>query len=311
MVKMQFLKLKQRRNDFMKKNQIKVKKLKNGTKTIVTIKNGMVYNRTGKSKIYCSCTGNTEQTATPMRYNKTKGVYCPNCDEKKVEVIQTYEQWKAEKDAKEKRMNEKKLATLHLVERGSDWECGFKFYGLSANIDYDDWLKVKEHFRYYKRGWSRGQELEWNYGEPCGWLTRNPEAVEKILVDVGLIKHENTMEAISERKRLEKQKKEKEQKLRIAKRNELKEKMDIIEEEINDSFDVSEKRELSDAEANEHYFNATFGKCTVLTYTITDTEIIRCRNMGDFKYGVSIPYSKNVENLIKDYYILSGELLSC
>jgi len=293
----------------MKKNQIKVERIQTGTKTFFTIKNGMVYDAFGKNPVYCSCTGNTVETATPMQFANGE-VFCPNCHEKKVEVIQTYEQWKTEKDEKERKMNEEKLQNLHIVEVGSDWECGLKYYGLSAQIDYDDWLKVKEHFRYYRRGWSRGQELEWNYGEPTGWLTRNPEAVEEILVGAGLIKPENTMDAISERKELEKQKKEEELKLRVAKRNELKEKMNLIEEEINKSFDASEKRELSDAETNENYFNPTFGKCTVLTYTITDTEIIKCRNMGDFKYGVSIPYSEDIENLIKEYYALNEELLN-
>ena len=38
---------------------------------------------------------------------------------------------------------------------------------------------------------------------------------------------------------------------------------------------MPEKRELSDAEAREHYFNPDFGKCTVCTYSIKKGEIIR------------------------------------
>lgn len=64
---------------------------------------------------------------------------------------------------------------------------------------------------------------------------------------------------------------------------------------------------LSDAEADNHYFNPDFGKGNVVTYTVTDTEIIQCRNMGDFKTGVAIPYTENLENLIKEFYKLNDE----
>lgn len=295
----------------MKKNQIKVERIQTGTKTIFTIKNGMVYDMGGRRNVYCSCTGNTAETATPMEFANGE-VYCPNCHEKKVEVIQTYEEWKTEKDEKERKMNEEKLQNLHIVEVGSDWECGLKYYGLSAQIDYDDWLKVKEHFRYYRRGWSRGQELEWNYGEPTGWLTRNPEAVEEILVEAGLIKPENTMTAIHERAEKARQEKKQKEAKNLEKREEIKRNMRHIESKINNHFAYCDKvRQLSDAETNKHYFNPDFGKCTVVTYTITDSEIIRCRNMGDFKYGYAIPYSKNLENLILEYYELNKELLNC
>lgn len=290
----------------MMKNELKVKRIQTGTQTIFRIKNGMVYNLHGRN-VYCSCTGNTVETATPMEFANGE-VFCPHCHEKKVEVLQTYEQWKAEKDAEEKRRNEEKLATLHLVERGSDWECGFKFYGLSANIDYDDWLKVKEHFRYYKRGWSRGQELEWNYGEPSGWLTRNPQSVENILVDIGLIKPENTMESISERKMKEEEKRRIEREKRVQKKTEIRAKLHEIDEKINEAFNSPDRRTLSDAEANENYFNPTFGKGTVVTFTIRNGEIIKCGNMGDFKYGVAIPYKEYVEQLIDNFYYFEKQL---
>lgn len=291
----------------MKKNQIKVKRIQNGTKTFFTIKNGMVYDNGGRNHVYCSCTGNTVETATPMEYANGE-VFCPHCHEKKVEVLQTYDEWKAEQDEKDKKRNEERLANLHLVEVGSDWECGMKYYGLSAQIEYDDWLKVKKHFRYYKKGWSRGQELEWNYGEPTGWLTQNPQAVEDILVDAGLIKPENTMKAILEREELEKQKKEEENKKIMEKRMEIRGKLDEIDSEIQNAFNSSEKRELSDAEAREHYFNPGFGKCTVCTYSIKKGEIIKCENMGDFIFGVAVPFSEYLKQMIENFYYFEKQL---
>ena len=290
----------------MKKNQIKVRRIQNNTKTFFTIRDGLVYDNGGRNHVYCSCTGNTVETATPMQY-KDGEVFCPNCHEKKVEVLQTYEEWKAEQEEKKRKRNAERLANLHLVEVGSDWECGLKYYSLSAQIGYDDWLKVKKHFRYYRKGWSRGQELEWEYGEPIGWLTRNPQAVEDILVDVGLIKLENTMDSIREREELARQRKADELKVVREKRELIGEKMDEIDSKIQMVFDSSEKRVLSDCEVDEHYFNADFGKGTVCTYRIVGGEIIKCENMGDFKYGVAIPYSDDVEDMLGEVYKLNDE----
>lgn len=120
----------------------------------------------------------------------------------------------------------------------------------------------------------------------------------------GLIKPENTMKAISERIALEKEQKEKE----FAKREEISRNMEEIHSKINDEFILyNNGRMLSDAEADNHYFNPDFGKGNVVTYTVTDTEIIQCRNMGDFKTGVAIPYTENLENLIKEFYKLNDE----
>ena len=69
----------------------------------------------------------------------------------------------------------------------------------------------------------------------------------------------------------------------------------------------AERESRKEAEADEHYFNPDFGKGNVVTYTVTDTEIIQCRHMGDFKTGVAIPYTENLENLIKEFYILNEE----
>lgn len=292
----------------MKKNQIKVKRIQTGTQTFFTIKNGMVYDARGKNPVYCSCTGKTVETATPMQYNDKEGVFCPHCHEKKVEILETYSEWKAKKDEEDRKRNEERLANLHLVEAGNDWECGFKYYCLSANIDYDDWLKVKEHFKYYQRGWSRGQELEWNYGEPTGWLTTNPEVVEKILIEAGLIKPENTMAVIQERAEIERQKKEQEQKERLEKRRVIKDKMDTIDIKIQDAFNSNNKRALDDAEARSTHFNSTYFRNTVNSFTIKEEEIIHTTHMGDFITGVAIPYSEKVENLIKEFHRLNNEL---
>lgn len=257
-------------------------------------------------RIVCSCNGKYTKASDCNAFvfdEENRTLKCPECG-KELEIIQTPAEKQVEKERAAEERNREALKNLKVVEAGSDWECGFKFYELSANIEYADWLKVKDHFKYYNKGWSNGQELEWDYGEPSGWLTTNPEAVEKILVEAGLIKPENTMKAISERIALEKEQKEKE----FAKREELRDRMKEIRSKINDEFlSCNNGRMLSDAEANKHYFKPDFGKCTVVTYTVTDTEIIQCRDMGDFISGIAIPYAENVENLIKEFYKLNDE----
>lgn len=279
----------------------------------ITIKNpktnknrNVVLKHNKTDKLLCSCNGKYTKASdcNAFVFDETnRTLKCPECG-KELEIIETPAERKERKEAEAEERNREALKNLKLVEAGSDWECGFKFYELSANIEYADWLKVKEHFKYYAKGWSNGQELEWDYGEPSGWLTTNPEAVEKILVKEGLIKPENTMEAISERIALEKEQKEKE----FAKREEISRNMEKIHSKINEGFiSCNNARGLSDSEADEHYFNPDFGKGNVVTYTVTDTEIIQCRNMGDFKTGVAIPYAEDLENLIKEFYKLNDE----
>lgn len=283
----------------------------------ITIKNpktnknrNVVLKHNKTDKLLCSCNGKYTKASdcNAFVFDETnRTLKCPECG-KELEIIETPAERKERKEAEAEERNREALKNLKLVEAGSDWECGFKFYELSANIDYNHWLKVKEHFKYYAPGWSNGQELEWDYGEPSGWLTTNPEAVEKILVKEGLIKPENTMEAILSEIALEKEQKEKEMAKRKAKRKELSDRMKEIRSKINDEFlSCNNVRGLSDSEADEHYFNPDFGKGNVVTYTVTDTEIIQCRNMGDFKTGVAIPYTENLENLIKEFYKLNEE----
>ena len=173
----------------MKQNQLKVKRLETGQNWIVSIIKGFVYDNHGKKNIYCGCTGHTVETATPMQYDG-KEIYCPNCHEKKVEIIETYDDYLKRRELE----NQKKLEDLKIVLVGSDWECGLKFYGLSVRLDYDDWLLVKDYFTFKNRGWSRGQELEWNFGEPCGWITRQGFEVQNVLFENGLIKEANLRE---------------------------------------------------------------------------------------------------------------------
>ena len=293
--------------------------IENKPTPMIVGENNKIELRLGKSPICGNC-ARTEDKASQIDaffyYDDDDKVIRCGCCGRTLNVIKTPQEYEEERIAKEKAEEERKLAiekerreNLHLVEVGSDWECGFKYYGLSARIEYEDWGKIKQHFRYYRSGWSRGQELEWNYGEPTGWLTRNPQAVEDILVEAGLIKSENTMKAISERAEAERRKEKEAEKERLEKREAIQRKMNSVKSKIDNYFAYSDKvRELDDAEANKCYLNPTYGKCTVLTYTITDTEIIKCRNMGDFKYGIAIPYSEKLEDLIVEYEELNKEL---
>ena len=260
-------------------------------------------------KLKCSCGGKYTKASDCNAFvfdESKRTLTCPECG-KSLEIIQTPAEKRAEKEKAEAERIAKARENLHIVLAGSDWECGFKYYALSANIEYEDWLKVKEHFRYYRRGWSRGQELEFEGFEPTGWLTTNPKVVEGILVDEGLIKPENTMDALQKKAEEEKRLKEKEQKKSFEKRQKIKSQIDAIDKKIKGIFESSEQKVLSDADAEKYFYNCTYGRGTVETYTIHNkTEIIKCHNMGDFKYGISVPYSKELEELIRESYRLNN-----
>ncbi|WP_299523207.1 hypothetical protein [uncultured Methanobrevibacter sp.] len=268
----------------------------------------IVLNHNRTEKLLCSCGGKHTKASDCNAFvfdEANRTLKCPECG-KELVIIQTPAEKMEVKQAEAERKNRERLKNLHMVEAGSDWECGMKYYQLSANIEHEDWLKVKEHFKYYNCGWSDEQELEWESGEPTGWLTTNPKAVEDILVESGLIKPENAMNAISERVALEKEQNEKELAEKRVNREKISREMENINEQINNQFaNCANVRRLSDAEAHKHYFNPTFGKGNVVTYTINNSEIIKCMDMGDFKTGIAIPYDKKVEKLIKEYYELN------
>ena len=299
---------------FFKKNQIQV-----NNKSIVTVlENNDLENR-GKPVLCGDCLqkaglkGKDWEKARDMNLafklsdDGTKAV-CKNCG-RELPVTKTYDEWKKENDEWESKVKKEQEENRHLVLTGHDWECGFKYYQLSANIEYDDWLKIKQYFKYYNKGWSRYSELEWYFGEPTGWLTQNPLEVEKILVDLGLIKPENTLKAIEEREQIEKEKEKKQRQEEMEIRRQKRAVVDALNERIKDAFnDNPSKKVLSDAEANEWFFKPTFGKGTVHVHVITPTKIMSIDNMGDFKYGVSIPYSKELEDMITEFWSIQDKI---
>lgn len=149
--------------------------------------------RTGeyKAPILCSCTGNTKETATPFKADyKNRKIICPECGKTGI-IIENHED--REKAAEEE--NKEKLKNLYIGVAATEWEYGWTFYKLSAKIPYEDWKDIKKYFDYN----FYDEEMEIDYGSTKGWTTRAPEKVEKILVEKGLIKPENTMKAIAER----------------------------------------------------------------------------------------------------------------
>lgn len=68
------------------------------------------------------------------------------------------------------------LKNICLQYAGQSAETGIKFYRLSAEVPRDTWRKIAKYFEKFDRDEEEGLD-----GELYGWLTAQPEAVEKIL----------------------------------------------------------------------------------------------------------------------------------
>jgi len=67
------------------------------------------------------------------------------------------------------------LKNIHLTYAGRSAETGITWYSLSAEVPRDVWRKIS---KYFEKFWDDEDALD---GELRGWLTAQPEAVEKIL----------------------------------------------------------------------------------------------------------------------------------
>lgn len=112
------------------------------------------------------------------------------------------------------------LKNIHLTYAGRSAETGIKFYRLSAEVPRDVWRKISKYFEKFYR-----DEEDALDGELIGWLTAQPEAVEKIL---------NVREELTLAYRGEQAKKRREEKEKKAK--ELQEKLDDIKKAFENAF---------------------------------------------------------------------------
>ena len=92
---------------------------------------------------------------------------------------------------------EKTMNNIYLQYAGRCSEIGMKWYSLSARVPREEWMKISKYFEKFEE--DEDEEL-------CGWLTAQPEVVEKILG----VREELTLEyrrREAEKRREEKKKK--------------------------------------------------------------------------------------------------------
>jgi hypothetical protein len=119
------------------------------------------------------------------------------------------------------------LKNIHLTYAGRSAETGIKFYRLSAEVPRDVWRKISKYFEKFYR-----DEEDALDGELIGWLTAQPEVVEKIL---------NVKEELTLAYRRREAKKRKEEKEKKAK--ELQEKIDDIKKAFENAEYPDPKKE--------------------------------------------------------------------
>lgn len=129
-------------------------------------------------------------------------IYCSECGREFPIVEKGWEtRAKAEKRAEA-------LANLQVRSAGKCWETGMEYWYLSARVEQEIWGKIAHLFSYFRKGWTRNSEMEFDGFEPSGWLTVKPKEVESILRAEGLIKAENSLSARAEAEAIAKAKAE-------------------------------------------------------------------------------------------------------
>jgi len=125
------------------------------------------------------------------------------------------------------------LKNIHLTYAGRSAETGITWYSLSAEVPRDVWRKISKYFeKFYP------DEEDAFDGELRGWLTAQPEVVEKILN----VREELTLEYRREQAKKRKEKKEKRVK-------ELQEKIDNIKKAFENAEYPDPKKEAPEEAA--------------------------------------------------------------
>jgi len=125
------------------------------------------------------------------------------------------------------------LKNIHLTYAGRSAETGITWYSLSAEVPRDVWRKISKYFeKFYP------DEEDAFDGELIGWLTAQPEVVEKILN----VREELTLEYRREQAKKRKEKKEKRVK-------ELQEKIDNIKKAFENAEYPDPKKEAPEEAA--------------------------------------------------------------
>ena len=197
---------------------------------------------------------------------------------------------------------------LHLEEIGWSISSGHHYYTLSTTIEYNDWKLVKDLF-FYNRYNAEDEEFDC-IGTITGWVTVQPEEVEKRLIKAGLIKPENTLQAIKEKREQLKQKAKKQ-----------KEKRNQIKEQIDKAFKNAEKptgenkvtgETIGDPDyqwniygsGREYVIQKDEGYIWKITNNGSDGADWSLNNVatgGAGAIGYRVTYTEELEQLIRDY----------
>jgi len=156
----------------------------------------------------CSCTGTTQETATPYETKIQEGaMVCPKCG-KRLEIIKTPEDFRKEEAEKQR----KELENLRVVEVNYSWESGIKLFALSTRIGPKEWAKVAHLFSFWRATEDEEDDEEW-YDDYVGYATRNPKEVERILC-IPEKRSLEFQEKLSEKRRIEREREQKAEEMR-------------------------------------------------------------------------------------------------
>lgn len=117
--------------------------------------------------VYCTCTGNTRETGTQLKYNpNSKIVYCPSCANSSIEV-NTFDDYQ-----------DLAVENIHLKYFGTDYLTLQDLYKLSYTLPYEKWILISEYFMKLSPDMVDLGDFKPQF---VGWVTSNPSKVEEIL----------------------------------------------------------------------------------------------------------------------------------
>lgn len=151
-------------------------------KTLKWVNHEPIYEKGKPVKCSCKYDGKNAETATAFIYENGR-MYCPDCN-KEIEITKTVEDMQIEAENEEKARIEREIKArenVHLCFVDQSISSGLQYYELSTRVEYETWNKIKDLFFYMTYDDDDEEQDTFGMTKLTGWLTTQPGKVEERL----------------------------------------------------------------------------------------------------------------------------------